>query len=40
MFEVCVGVASIASGVAAVVMIILALADRLKKRRPDQDQPK
>ena len=35
MFEVCVGVASITSGVAAVVMMILALTDRLK--RSDQE---
>lgn len=40
MFEVCVGVATIASGIAAVVMVILSLADRLKKRRPHQEHPK
>jgi hypothetical protein len=40
MFEVFVGVATIASAIAAVMMAVLALADRLKKRRPEQEQPK
>jgi hypothetical protein len=35
MFEVCVGVASIARGVAAVAMMILALTDR--RKRSDQE---
>jgi hypothetical protein len=34
MFEVCVGAATIASGFAALVMMILALADRLKNGGP------
>jgi hypothetical protein len=40
MFEVCVGAATIASGIAALVMMVLALADRLKKRGPGQENPK
>jgi hypothetical protein len=36
MFEVCVGVATIASGVAAVVMVVLALADwRKREEQPE-----
>ncbi len=40
MFEMCVGAATIASGVASVVMLILALAERLKKRPDKWGQPK
>jgi len=39
-FEVVVSCATIANGVAAVVMAVLALADRLKKRPGRQDTSK
>jgi hypothetical protein len=37
MFDLCVGIATILSGVAAFLMAVLALADRLK-RRPEKKQ--
>jgi hypothetical protein len=40
MFEVFVGVATIASGIAAVVMMVLAVADRVKRPSKEKNNPK